>query len=178
MDARHSRSSWMLAMVVLAGSVGVGGVALFAQTREPRDDTRALQVVTFELRQLRQVIEELARSQAQTQALVALVTVQQSRIGQIARNLEAARADVGSAASQGRVIATELSVLVTERDSAVNAPRRSQLDVLISQLTIEQAAVFEREQAGERRVGELLRQLQDEDGRAAAAITRLEAISR
>lgn len=178
MDTTRRQLSWVLVAALLAAPVGINGVALLAQTREPSADDRALQIVTFELRQLRQTIEELARNQAQTQALIALVTVQQSRLSQIARNLETARADVGSAASRGRVIAAELIALAAERQHAGGADRRSQLDSAIGQLTIEQAAVFEREQAGERRVGDLLRQLQDEEERGTAAVNRLERLSR
>ena len=70
--------------------------AVLAQTRDGKPDG-SLATLTVELRQLRMAVEQLVRSQAQTQALGVYLSAQQSRLLQIANRLDAARSALDGA---------------------------------------------------------------------------------
>lgn len=170
---RHLKT-WTLGAVLVIG----GGAALAAQGRDDTAGSRAILALTTGLRQLRIAVEELARSQAQTQALSTLAVVQLGRVGQVSTRLDAARREMEAAGERGKAIATEVARLSAERRQVTDTTRRAQIDAAIDRLVVEQAAVFEREQAGDRRASDLARLLQAEESRWTEALDRLEHTGR
>ena len=91
MNALTRRLSWLGAAVLTV----TFAAAVMAQGRNDGNDGGAsLAAVTSELRQLRMAVEELTRSQTQTQALGVYLSAQQSRVLQVATRLDSARKDL------------------------------------------------------------------------------------
>jgi hypothetical protein len=89
MSALARRLSWLGVTILSVCCIP----ATWAQGRtEGIDSATSLAPLTSELRQLRMAVEELTRSQTQTQALGVYLSVQQSRILQVAaRGFDAER---------------------------------------------------------------------------------------
>ncbi len=77
-----------------AGSLSCGAAMLLAQAGTEHIDPGSLSALTSELHQLRTAVEEMIRTQTQTQALGVYLSVQQSRIVQAATRLDAVRKEL------------------------------------------------------------------------------------
>jgi chromosome segregation ATPase len=121
-------------------------------------DGSQLAALTAEVRQLRLAIEEHARSEAQTRALEASLSAQQSRMLATEESLEAVRTRIDTVARRIEEIEDQLSGLAGERSRTTATDTRLALD--------EQAANLETQLRANRRSLEQARGREDELSRA------------
>jgi hypothetical protein len=101
MSASARRLSWFGGTVLSVSCVA----AVLAQGRSDGIEAAAsLAPLTSELRRLRVAVEELGRNQTQTQALGVYLSVQQSRILELARRLDSARKDIETTITRSQEI--------------------------------------------------------------------------
>jgi chromosome segregation ATPase len=134
-----------------------------------------LAAVTTELRQLRAAIEQLARSQTQTQALGVYLSAQQNRLLQVSTRLDAVRKDLDAAALRGQSLQVQVANLADEAPRAVQS-QRAQLEDALLVLRAEQRSVDAEVQQARSRESELAQQLQQEEARWSELISRLEQL--
>jgi hypothetical protein len=152
-------------------------VAVMAQGRNDGTDSGALLgALTSELRQLRVAVEELTRSQTQTQALGVYLSVQQSRIIQVTSRLDSARKDLEGASIRSRDIASSLADIDDQLPRVTEPKRRAALEDGIRDLKYEQVKVGLQEQQARSRETELSQALQVEESRWSDLISRLEQL--
>jgi len=164
------RVSWCAAVLILSCAV-----AVLAQGRNDGTDSGSIAGLTSELRQLRMAVEESTRTQTQTQALGVYLSVQQSRILQVASRLDTARKELDSATIRSRDIASHLANMDEELPRATE-PQRRALEDAVRSLKSEQASVGLQEQQARSREAELSQMLQVEDSRWTDLISRLEQL--
>ena len=153
--------------------------AVLAQGRsDGTDAAAALAPLTSELRQLRVAVEELTRSQTQTQALGVYLSVQQSRILQLATRLDSARKDLETATTRSQDITWRLANANEELPQVTEPERRQQLEGYIRQLKHETEKVRHQEQEARTRESELSQALQLEESRWTDLISRLEQLTK
>jgi DNA repair exonuclease SbcCD ATPase subunit len=168
------RLSWFGVMVLT-----VSGVAtVLAQGRSDATEATSLAPLTSELRQLRVAVEELTRSQTQTQALSVYLTVQQSRMLQASNFLDAARKDLETATTRSRELTWRLGNLNDELRQAADPERRTQLEDAIRQVKHDQGTIGLQEQQARARENELSQALHVEQSRWADLISRLEQLTK
>jgi uncharacterized protein (DUF3084 family) len=175
MSALARRLAWFGAAVLSVSCVA----AVLAQGRSDETGAAAsLAPLTAELRQLRAAVEELSRSQTQTQALGVYLSVQQSRILQVATWLDSARKELETATTRSQEIRWRLTNLNEELAQATEPERRTQLEGAIRQLKHEQGTVGVQEQAARTRESELSQSLNLEESRWTDLISRLEQLTK
>jgi DNA repair exonuclease SbcCD ATPase subunit len=175
MNAVARRLSWFGAAVLSVSCVA----AVLAQGRsDGTDGSAALAPLTSELRQLRVAVEELSRSQTQTQALGVYLSAQQNRILQVAARLDSTRKDIEIATSRSRDIAWRLANINQEFSQAIDPERRRQLEDRIRELKHELQGVGLQEQQVHARETELSQALQLEESRWMDLISRLEQLTK
>jgi chromosome segregation ATPase len=141
-------------------------------------DDGSLGALTAEVRQLRLAVEELARSQTETQALAVYLSAQQSRLQQADEQLAGARRDVDSAASARQRIEAELTDLLAAQSRATSPDKRTEIEDAIKALQFEQTRVDRDLQQARNRESELSRVVQSEETRWNELTSRLEALTR
>jgi chromosome segregation ATPase len=144
----------------------------------PGEQDGSLAQLTAEVRQLRLAVEELARSQAETRALEASLSTQQTRMLQTEQRLEAARRGIDTTVSRGEGIEARLASLRDARSRATALDARASLDEEIRSFEAERDDVARELQRVRRREDELSRTLQDEETRWNDLVMRLEALAR
>ena len=164
--------SWGTAVML---TVCCCGAALLAQSRSDGVDG-SLTALTAELRQLRVAVEELGRSQTQTQALAVYLSVQQSRIVQVANRLDAAQKDVDSATLRSQDVETRLANLTDELPRATEPQRRAALQDGIRGMKAEERHLDLELQQARGRESELSQGMQLEVSRWNDLISRLEQL--
>lgn len=169
------RLSWFSATVL---SVGCAAAVLAQGRNDGTDAASSLAPVTSELRQLRLAVEELTRSQTQTQALGVYLSVQQSRILQVATWLESARKDLETATIRSREITWRLATLNDELRQATEPERRAQLEDAIREAKHNQGTIGLQEQQARSRETELSQALHLEESRWTDLISRLEQLTK
>lgn len=160
--ARWVRSPYLAVVVVVAACAApddptVSGLMndratnrAVAPTRAPilGDEDGSLAALTAEVRQLRVAVEELARAQAEMQAMGVYLSAQQSRVQQVSAQLDAVRKDLATATVRSQSFEAELArladalALITDRqeraglESAVRATEteRNRVDLEIQQV--------------------------------------------
>ena len=137
----------------------------------------SLAALTAEVRQLRLAVEELARSQSETQALTVYLSAQQSRMQQADQQLAAAREQIDSLTAVRQDLETRLARLLAEQASA-SPDRRAQLEDAINGLRAEQERIDLQLQQARSRENDLLRVVQTEETRFNEMIARLEQLAR
>jgi len=173
MNARTRRLSWLGVSVVTV----TFAAAVMAQGRnDAADGGASLAALTSELRQLRVAVEELTRSQTQAQALGVYLSVQQSRILQVATRLDSARKDLEGVSIRSQEIASTLAGTADELSQVIDPERRAALEDAVRNLKYEQATVRLREQQARGRDAELSQALQLEESRWSDLISRLEQL--
>ena len=173
MSALARRLSWFGAAVLTVTCAA----AVIAQGRNDGTEAGAsLGALTSELRQLRMAVEELTRSQTQTQALGVYLSVQQSRILQVVARLDLARKELETASIRSQKIATTLANLDDELPRVAEPQQRSQIEAAIRDLKYEQKSVGLHEQQAHSQETELSQALQQEESRWADLISRLEQL--
>jgi len=137
----------------------------------------SLAALTAEVRQLRLAVEELARSQSETQALTVYLSAQQTRMEQADQQLAAVRELVASSTAVRQDLETRLARL--QADQARASPdRRAQIEDAINELRSEQARIDLQLQEARGRENDLSRTVQSEETRFNELITRLEQLAR
>jgi predicted nucleic acid-binding Zn-ribbon protein len=132
--------------------------------------------LTAEVRQLRLAVEESARNQTQTQALGVYLSVQQSRILQVASRLDAVRRDLGAATDHSQAIATRLASIEDMLSRVTDPKERAALEDQNRGMSLEQKRVSSQEQQARNRETELSQALQLENDRWTDLISRLEQL--
>jgi chromosome segregation ATPase len=137
----------------------------------------SLAALTAEIRQLRLAVEEMARSQSETQALTVYLSAQQSRMQLADQQLAAVREQVASSTAVRQDLETRLARMLA--DQARAAPdRRAQIEDVINELRAEQARIDLQLQEARSRENDLSRAVQSEETRFNELITRLEQLAR
>lgn len=161
----------------LALALAAGATAVVAQSRGEPADSGTLAALTSEVRELRLAVQQLAQTQSQTQALGVYLSVQQSRVLQVASQLDAARKELDAVGLQANELAAKLADLEEELPRASDATHRNAIQDGIRGMRREHVAVSTREQQTRNREIELSQSLQAEESRWSALITRLEALT-
>ena len=152
--------------------------AVVAQGRSDAIDAASLGPLTSELRQLRVAVEELTRSQTQTQALGVYLSVQQSRILQLATRLDAARKDLETATVRSQDLTGRVGFLNEELAQATDPKRRREVEIGLEELKHKMGLVGVEEQQARTRETELSQALHFEESRWMELISRLEQLTK
>jgi chromosome segregation ATPase len=156
--------------------VSVGCVtAVLAQGKSDPADS-SLAALTSEVRQLRLAVEELSKSQTQTQALGVYLSVQQSRIVQVANRLDAAQRDLDAAAARSREMEGRVMTITDELQRISDPRTRAELEGAAREFKAEQRLVDLQWQQARSRESELSQALQLEESRWTDLIARLEKL--
>ena len=171
MKALRGTISWCGAAILSAVCV----TALFAQGRNDAPDG-SLAGLTTELRPLRTAVEQLARSQTQAQTLGAYLSVQQSRIFQVANRLDAVQKELDSATVRAQDFEARLASM-TDELSRVSEPRtRAAREDGIRGFKSELRRVDLELQQTRNRESELSQALQLEESRWNDVVSRIEQL--
>jgi chromosome segregation ATPase len=177
-----ARWSCAVALAALAACGVQNEPATSAAADEPRAAPAfgdgSLAALTGEVRQLRLAVEELARSQTETQALGVYLSAQQTRLQQADQQLAVARRELEAATAARDDIEARLADVLAEQPRATSADRRTQLDEAIAGLKYEQARLERELQQARSRENDLSRALQSEESRWNDLIARLESLAR
>lgn len=163
--------SWCCAVMVSVGCV----TAVLAQGKSDPADS-SLAALTSEVRQLRLAVEELSKSQTQTQALGVYLSVQQSRIVQVANRLDAAQRDLDAAAARSREMEGRVMTITDELQRISDPRTRAELEGAAREFKAEQRLVDLQWQQARSRESELSQALQLEESRWTDLIARLEKL--
>lgn len=143
----------------------------------PARSDGSLAALTSEVRQLRLAVEELARSQSETQALTVYLSAQQSRMQQADQQLAAVRDQIASTTAVRQDLETRLARLLADQPRA-SPDRRAQLEDAINDVRSEQARIDLQLQEARSRENDLSRVVQSEETRFNELINRLEQLAR
>ena len=100
----------------------------------------SLAALTAEVRQLRLAVEELARSQSETQALGVYLSAQQTRMQQADQQLAAVREQIDSSTAVRQDLETRLARMLADQARA-SPDRRAQIEDGVNSLRAEQARI-------------------------------------
>lgn len=137
----------------------------------------SLAALTAEVRQLRLAVEEMARSQSETQALTVYLSAQQSRMQQADQQLAAVRREIDSGNAARQDLEARLTNLLAEQ-SRVPPDQRAQIEDAINGFRAEQARIDLGLQQARSRENDLSRVVQSEETRWNELIARLERLAR
>ena len=137
----------------------------------------SMAALTAEVRQLRAAVEELARSQQQTQALSVYLSAQQGRVAQATQQLEVARKDVDSATANSRDSEAMLKRLSEELARVTDRTQRAALEDAMHGFERERGAAELALQQAQARESELSRALAREEDRWSDLLGRLEQLT-
>ena len=138
----------------------------------------SLGALTAEVRQLRLAVENLARSQTETQALGVYLSAQQGRLEQADQQLAAARRELDAATAARDRIEAQLADLLAEQPRATLPQKRAEIDDAIKAMQSEQGRVDRELQQARSRENDLSQALRSEETRWNDLIVRLEALAR
>jgi chromosome segregation ATPase len=141
------------------------------------DGDESMAALTAEVRQLRVAVEELARSQQQTQALSVYLSAQQGRLAQATQQLEAARKDVASATDNSRDSEAMLKRLSEELARVTDRTQRAAIEDAMHGFERERGAAELALQQAQARESELSRALAREEDRWSDLLARLEQLT-
>jgi chromosome segregation ATPase len=137
----------------------------------------SLAALTAEVRQLRLAVEELARSQSESQALGVYLSAQQSRLKSADDQLVVAREQVASSTAQREDIEARLADLLLEQSRVTSPQDRAKIEGRIRDYRGEQARIDRQLQQARNRENDLSRTLQSEEARFNDLIARLEDLA-
>jgi len=132
--------------------------------------------LTAELRQLRAAVEQLARSQTQTQALGVYLSAQQSRIVQVAARLDAVQKDLDSASLRAQEMQARVAAFSSDLQRVFEPQQREAVEDGLRGARAEQRLIEVELQQARSREGELSQTLQIEEARWKDLIARLEQL--
>jgi chromosome segregation ATPase len=137
----------------------------------------SLAALTAEVRQLRLAVEELARSQSETQALAVQLSAQQGRMQQADQQLAAVREQIDSSTAVRQDLETRLAGMLADQARA-SPDLRAQIEDAVNGLRAEQARIDLQLQGARSRENDLSRVVQSEETRFNELIVRLEQLVR
>jgi hypothetical protein len=165
--------AWSGLALALAG----GATAVVAQSRAEPADSGSLAALTSEVRELRLAVQQLARTQSQTQALGVYLSVQQSRVLQVSSQLDAARKELDGAAFRSTELASKLADLEEQLPRVSDPAERNSIQQATRAMRREHTLFAAQEQQARNREIELSQSLLAEESRWSTLITRLEALT-
>jgi seryl-tRNA synthetase len=175
MRALTRKLSWFGAAVLSVACTA----AVLAQSKTDGTETPgSFAALASELRQLRMAVEELTRSQTQTQALGVYLSVQQSRILQVVTRLDSTRKDLEAATIRSRELGSKLANFEEDLPRVTEPRIRTEVEGMIRVLKREQASVALQEEQIRSREGELSQMLQLEESRWSDLISRLDQLTK
>ena len=137
----------------------------------------SLAALTAEVRELRVAVEQLGRTQTQTQALGVYLSAQQTRIAQAEQRLDAARTELDTADSRNRELETGIARMSEDLASATDRDQRARLDEGIRNFKAEQSRLVAQLEQARNRERDLAGELQVEERRWNELITRIERLA-
>ena len=137
----------------------------------------SMAALTAEVRQLRLAVEELARSQAETQALGMTLSAQQGRIQQITQQLDAVRGGLAASAMMAQGFDPRLAGLREELLGATDRQQRAALEDAIRGFEAEQAQRELDLQQARAHESNLSRELAQEQARWNDTLARMEQLT-
>lgn len=186
-SSKPLRLIFVAVLAAVAGCAAQDDPAIAARADEPsavrespsEAPTRAdgsLAALTAEVRQLRLAVEELARSQSETQALTVYLSAQQSRMQLADQQLAAVREQIDSTTAVRQDLETRLASMLAEQ-AAASPDRRGQIEDGINGFRAEQARIDLQLQQARSRENDLSRAVQSEETRFNELIARLEKLA-
>jgi chromosome segregation ATPase len=176
-----------LSAVAACGASVDSAIATSADEERARESPReapalpgdgSLAALTAEVRQLRLAVEELARSQSETQALGMYLSAQQGRLEQADQQLAAVREQIESSSGERQNIEERLTALLTEQASTTSSAKRADIEGAVNDFRREQGRIDRQLQQARSRESELVQELRSEETRWNELIARLEALAR
>jgi hypothetical protein len=155
----------------------VGGTVALAQGRGEPADSGSLAALTAEVRELRLAVQQIARTQSQTQALGVYLSTQQSRVLQVSSQLDAARRDLDTASGHVAELASKVADLEQELPRVSDPAERRAIEGALPAMRREHALASAEEQRARGRELDLTQSLQAEESRWSALISRLDALT-
>jgi len=133
--------------------------------------------LTAEVRQLRVAVEQLARSQAETQALGMTLSAQQGRILQVTQQLDAVRKEIASAEAGSQGFEARLAGARSELSRAGVPEMRAEIESAIRAVEEERSRLERELQQTRGRENDLSRTLALEEGRWRDTLERMERLT-
>jgi predicted nucleic acid-binding Zn-ribbon protein len=137
----------------------------------------SMAALTAEVRQLRVAVEELARSQAETQTLGMTLSAQQGRILQLTQQLDTARKEVVAAASGSEGLERQLAGFREEMSRVGEPGERAGFESAMRGLETERSRLELELQQARGRENDLSRQLALEERRWNDTLARMEQLT-
>jgi chromosome segregation ATPase len=133
--------------------------------------------LTAEVRQLRVAVEELARSQAEAQALGMTLAAQQGRILQLTQQLDAVRKDIAAATAGSQGIEAQLAGFREETSRMTEPGARAGFESALRGIEAERSRLELELQQARSRENDLSRQLALEESRWSDTLARMEQLT-
>ena len=137
----------------------------------------SLAALTAEVRQLRIAVEELARSQTETQALGITLSAQQARIQQIRQQLDAVRGGIAATGMMTQGFDGRLAGLRDELSRATDRQQRAGIEDAIRAFEADQSQRELELQQARSHENDLSRALALEEGRWNDTLARMEQLT-
>jgi chromosome segregation ATPase len=184
------RGSVFMVVVICAACAPRGDPAGsgFAEERAPSppistaaaprvDGDESMAALTAEVRQLRIAVEQLARSQTETQALSVYLSAQQGRVAQARQRYDTVRRETEGAATQREDMQAELARLTAELPRANSPAHRADIETSIRLFQVEANGADNQLQQARAREDEASRALAREEDRWSDLLARMEQLT-
>jgi chromosome segregation ATPase len=133
--------------------------------------------LTAEVRQLRVAVQELARSQAEAQALSIYMSAQQGRLSQATQQLDAARRELDAASARSQDAEARLTAYSNELPGTTDRERRAALEDAIRAVESERPEIDRAVQQARARESDASRRLSVEEDRWGDLLARLDELT-
>lgn len=137
----------------------------------------SMAALTAEVRQLRVAVEQLARSQAETQALGMTLSAQQGRILQMTQQLDTVRKEIAAATAGSEGLEARLAGFRDELSRATEPGERAGFESALRSLEAERARLELESQQARSRENNLSRALALEENRWSDTLERMERLT-
>jgi uncharacterized protein YaaN involved in tellurite resistance len=128
------------------------------------------------VRQLREAVESASKAQTQTQATSVYLSAQQSRLIQVNAALTSVRSELSTAIAQSQEAARMVNLAKEAVGAATNPADRAEAEDMIKMFTARTEQTAAHEQRLRNRETDLAQQLQAEEQRWSALVSRLEQL--
>ncbi len=163
--------------LLIFGLLGAGATVIRAQAG-PEPTGGSLATLIAEVRQLRQAVEDSAKSQSQAQAIGVYLSAQQSRLVQITTRLDTLRAEINGAALQTQAVSRVLATAETAQSQPMSPEERAESSDMMRWFKEQVDQAKHREQQLRQREAELLQSYQVEENRWNDLIAQLDRLVR
>lgn len=137
----------------------------------------SMAALTAEVRQLRIAVEELARSQTETQALGMTLSAQQGRILQIRQQLDAVRGGIMAAEMMNQGFDGQLAGVRNELAATTDQAQRAELEDALRALEADQDRRELESRQARAQESDLARALAQEEGRWSDTLARMQQLT-